>query len=69
MGQRAAGSFGAVLGADAWLFQVPADLEVLLSNLSDFTKVFKQHWDDVKKNSQHYERIFSGDAPSDAASE
>lgn len=49
--------------------EVPADLEVLLSNLSDFTKVFKQHWDDVKKNSQHYERIFSGDAPSDAASE
>lgn len=48
--------------------EVPADLEVLLSNLSEFTKVFKQHWDDVKKNSQHYERIFSGDDPSDASS-
>jgi len=47
--------------------EVPADWEGLLSNLSEFAKVFKQHWDEVKKNSQLYDRIFSDDDHSDAS--
>ncbi|CAJ1371932.1 unnamed protein product [Effrenium voratum] len=42
--------------------EVPPDLEALLSNLSEFTKVFKEHWDEVKKNMSHYQRLFSDDA-------
>ncbi|CAK9053352.1 unnamed protein product [Durusdinium trenchii] len=39
--------------------EVPVDLEALLSNLSEFTKVFKEHWDEVKKNMSRYQQLFS----------
>lgn len=44
--------------------EVPTDIEALLSNLSEFTKVFKEHWDEVKKNMSHYQQLFSDSASS-----
>jgi len=47
--------------------EVPVDLESLLGNISEFTKVFKVHWEEVKKDLPHYQKLFGehgGDSPS-----
>lgn len=46
--------------------ELPQDLEVLLTQLAEFCKVFKQHWDDVKLDMASYQQFF-GDPPSTAS--
>lgn len=38
--------------------EVPADFEALLQQLTEFVKVFKQHWDEVRSDLPSYQLLF-----------
>lgn len=39
---------------------LPADLEVLLQQLAEFLRVFKQYWGEVNRDISSYQQLFSG---------